>query len=448
MTTAAQIANLCNGEIVGDGNAQVCGACIDSRKVKDGEMFVALRGEQCDGNDFVADAKANGAAAALVSRAARDVALTQIVASDCIVALGEWARKWRAQWSGFAGKLAAVTGSNGKTTVKGMLAAVAAAQAGENAVCISEGNLNNHLGLPLSLLNLREEHRYAVMETGMDAPGELLRLGEIAAPDVAVITNAQRAHLQAFGGEVAGVARAKGELLQSLSPNGRAVINADDKHCKLWRDIAKDKQILTFGFSEAADVHGRAIDGGVNINGVGDIHLSVAGEHNAKNAIAAAAAAQAMDIGANAVREGLQNFRGVGGRLEFKQTRGGATIIDDTYNANPDSMSAALAVLQWQQGAKFAALGDMLALGEKAEEEHRNLGAQIPDNIRLFAVGEMMRHAAKENGGRHFGDKQQLAAALKDAVEKSGGKATVLIKGSRGMKMETVAEALLEGAAR
>ncbi len=444
MMSAAQVARICGGEMRGEGGARIAGVRIDSRQIQAGELFVALRGKRAEGSDYAADAKMRGASAAMLPRANPELALPQIVAADCAAALAQLAGEWRARLCGFRGKLALVTGSNGKTTVKGMLANIARADAGKKAVCESEGNFNNALGLPLSLLRLRARHRYAVLEAGMDSPGELTFLGNIAKADVALITNAQRAHLAGFE-SVAAIARAKGEILQTLPENGAAILNADDEHLPLWRKLAWGVRTVTFGFTEDADVCGRAMEGGVCIAGVGEIFLRVFGAHNAHNALAAAAAARAMGIGEEEIKKGLESFAGTAGRLQFRRGAGGLTVIDDSYNANPDSTIAALQVLAKQPGEKIAALGDMLALGKESAEEHRKLGAHIPKDIRLFAVGEMMQNTvAAAKDGLHCESKKELTEAVQNAVRKcGGGTVAVLVKGSRGMEMETVADALL-----
>ena len=356
-----------------------------------------------------------------------------MIVGSCADALRILARQWRNYFCGFDGALAAITGSNGKTTVKEMLAAICIAAAGEKFVHRSYGNQNNLLGLPLSLLRLHKHHRYAVIEAGMDAPGELRQLGFIAAPQVAVITNAQRAHLGGFE-SVAAIARAKGELLESAQT---AVLNADSPFFDEWKKQCRD--YVSFGFSNKAKVRGRTSEGGVYIDGIGDVALAVAGMHNAHNALAAAAAAQVLAIDKRAIVEGLQKFGGVAGRLQFRHITGGAVVIDDTYNANPDSMLAALAVLARQPGKQIAALGDMLALGKTAAAEHRNIAAAIPQGALLLTVGAMMKKA----GGKHFNNKEQLAKAVREELQNCNGDVAVLVKGSRGMQMETIVEALV-----
>ncbi len=430
--TSALVAVICGGEEWGKFPATFDNAAIDTRQLQKGDLFVALAGENADGHDFVGEAKKRGAAAAMVERKVQ-VDIPQIMVKDCLRALGELARQWRRYYCGFDGGAVVITGSNGKTTVKEMLAAIFAAAAGGRFVHKSEGNKNNLLGLPLSLLQLRKHHKYAVLEAGMDAPGELTALGDIASPQAAVITNAQRAHLGGFD-SVAAIARAKGEILASAQT---AVLNADSPYFGGWKKQCR--RYASFGFGKKAQVRGRVIANGVAIDGIGDIPLSVAGRHNALNALAAAAAARVFAIDGGAIVEGLRKFGGVAGRLQFRQGAGGALVIDDTYNANPDSMLAALAVLAKQPGRKIAALGDMLELGKNAAAEHRNIAAALPKGALLMTVGAMMKNA----GGAHFDNKEALARALQEELQNCGGDAAVLVKGSRGMKMETVAEAII-----
>lgn len=433
-TTLAAV--ICGGESFG-GNANFRGAAIDTRQLQKGNLFVALRGRNADGHQFVGEAKKRGAAAAMVERQIT-IDIPQIVVGDCARGLAALARQWRHYDCGFDGTVAAITGSNGKTTVKGMLASILAAAVGEKFVHQSEGNKNNLLGLPLSLLQLNKRHKYAVLEAGMDAPGELSQLGDIAMPDVAVITNAQRAHLGGFD-SVAAIARAKGEVLASAKT---AVLNADSPYFSFWRKQCRRRcNVASFGFGKKAQTRGRAATGGATIDGIGFIPLAVAGEHNAVNALAAAAAARVLAIDNAAIAEGLQKFNGVAGRLQFRRAACGALVIDDTYNANPDSMLAAFAVLAKQPGRKIAALGDMLALGENAAKEHQNIAAALPKDTLLMTTGAMMKKA----GGAHFDDKDKLARALRRELKNGGNNAAVLVKGSRGMKMETVADAVVNG---
>lgn len=437
LSTATRVAELCGGRRQG-GDPMLSGVCIDSRRVRFGDLFIALSGENTNGHDFVSVAEQQGAAAAMVQLPVS--AKTQIVVGDCEQALVKLASGWR---NVFAGRAAAVTGSNGKTTVKEMLAAICRAAAGDQHVFSTHGNMNNRLGLSLAVLELQPHHQYAVLETGMDAPGELLELGGICRPHVAIVNNAQRAHLGGFA-SVADIARAKGELIETLPPDGVAVLNAADQHISLWRKLAGKRKVLSFGFDQDADFRGEIRGDALHFpNHSTPVKLQVPGAHNLGNALAAAAAASVMSLPPESVVNGLSSFNGVAGRLQHQQLSDNILLIDDTYNANPDSLLAGLKVLSECQGEKFAALGDMLALGESSAAEHAAaVAAADAMNIRLFAVGEQMKAAA---GARGFADKESLVQELM-AQLKACQQGAVLVKGSRGMQMETVVRMLKEGA--
>ncbi len=435
LTTALRAAEWCGGSRSG-GDPVLSGVCIDSRRVRCGDLFVALPGARADGHDFIAAAINGGAAAAMVTAPSRTA--TEITVRDCETALALLASRWRRM---LGARVAAITGSNGKTTVKGMLASIC--RAAEPASHWGKGNMNNRLGLSLGVLAMRPHHRLAVLEAGMDAPGELMELGGICRPRVAIITNAQRAHLGGFA-SVAAIARAKGELIETLPADGAAVLNAADKHLPLWKTLAGRRRVITFGLEENADYRGRADGGGLWLPSCKKpVKLRQPGAHNIRNALAAAAAAAALELPPEAAAAGLESYEGAPGRLQFKRTAEGALLIDDTYNANPDSVAAALAVLAECEGEKFAVLGDMLALGAAAAEEHKNIAAAaVAVGAELFTTGEHMKAAA---AGEHFSDKETLARRLRARLRRCK-KAAVLVKGSRGMRMETVADALERGA--
>lgn len=430
LTNAATIAEWCGGQRQGD-NPILSGVCIDSRCVRHGDLFVALPGSRVDGHDFVTAAAKNGAAAALVGR--QIIMSSQIIVGNCEMALAQIAAHWRAQ---FVGQIAAITGSNGKTTVKEMLTLICRAAVGHDCVFGSRGNMNNRLGMSLNILELRPQHQLAVLEAGMDASGELRELGAMCRPQVVTINNAQRAHLEQLH-SVDAIARAKGELIESLSANGTAVFCADAPHAPLWQQLAADKKILTFGFNNNADYRGTWREHALYLPDINHpIKLQVGGAHNVHNAVAAAATATALNLSATAIVRGLQQFGGVAGRMQYKQTAAGAVLIDDSYNANPDSLAAALSVLAQCDGEKFAVLGDMLALGAATTTEHIAAGkAAIAIGAQLLTIGEQMQAAA----GQHFADKESLIKYLRPRLSKD---ATVLIKGSRGMRMETIVQAL------
>lgn len=419
----------------------------DSRNVQPGMLFVALRGDRHDGHGFVAEALQRGAAAALVGEgfvAAPDMPLLRV--GDTRRALGDLAAYWRGR---FSLPLAAVTGSSGKTTVKEMLAAVLREVAPEPQVLVSQGNLNNDIGLPLTLLKLNDRHRYAVVELGMNHLGEIRALSRMAQPTVALVNNAGTAHL-GYLGTVENVARAKGEIFEGLGPDGVAVINADDAFAGLWRELAAGRQVMDFGLGSGAAIRARyqLTSAGSELElltpvGNATTRLAVPGLHNVRNALAATAAALALGVGLPAVTAGLWNFRGVKGRLQSKPCRFGGVLLDDTYNANPDSVAAAIDVLAATPGKTLLVLGDMGELGPAGMALHAQLGerARRAGIARLFGLGPLSAAAVKEFGsdGRHFNALPDLLNAMETAL---GSEDVVLVKGSRFMGMERVVEAL------
>ena len=433
LMTATEAAQWCGGRRWG-GDPILTGVCIDSRQARGGDLFVALPGAHTDGHQFITAAAGSGAVAAMVSESSiNNAGVARIVVGDCGEALRRLAATWRLR---FTGTLIAITGSNGKTTVKEMLASICRAAAGEAQVHHSSGNFNNRLGVPLSLLGLRVRHHLAVLEAGMDAPGELRELGRLLRPQVVVINNVMRAHLGGFN-SLAEIAAAKGELLESLPANGTAILNADDVHLPLWKKLAGARRVLTFGFGDAADYRGTWQNGVLHLPTGEAVTLQTAGAHNANNALAAAAAATALNLLPPSIIAGLAEFEGVVGRLQFIQC-GNWLIIDDSYNANPDSVLAALAVLAAQAGEKIAILGDMLDLGTAAADAHRQVLAAATDAaIEVFSVGE---HFGRAGSAQHFADKEALLKSLRSRL--GGRTATLLVKGSRGMGMETIARAL------
>ncbi|THF61900.1 UDP-N-acetylmuramoyl-tripeptide--D-alanyl-D-alanine ligase [Pseudothauera nasutitermitis] len=428
----------------------------DSRAVKPGQLFVALRGERFDGHDFIADAAAAGAVAALVDArwaAEHDPApLPLLVVDDTRLALGALAAYWRAQ---LKLPLIGVTGSNGKTTVKDMCAAILRAQAaldgfGPESVLATTGNLNNDIGLPLTLLVLRAEHRAAVVEMGMNHPGEIAYLTRIARPTVAIVTNAQRAHLLGMG-SVAEVAREKGGIYEGLGADGVAVINADDPHAGYWRELNAGRRVVSFALRHPADVAGHCVLHGlgcrVEINapaGQLAFDLQVPGEHNARNAVGAAAACLAAGASLDAVGAGLAGYAGTRGRLQCRAALHGATLLDDTYNANPDSVRAGIDVLASTPGRKILVLGDMGEIGQTSAQVHDEIGgyAKSKGVDALYALGEMSAVAARNfgEGGAHFNGVDALVGALTGELDAD---TVVLVKGSRFMRMERVADRLV-----
>jgi UDP-N-acetylmuramoyl-tripeptide--D-alanyl-D-alanine ligase len=422
------------------------GVSTDTRAVKRGELFVALRGERFDGHDFLAAAAERGATGAIVDRGYRKaLPLPAVVVDDTRRALGELARHWRRR---FSPALVAVTGSNGKTTVKEMLAAILCAHAkqhpaGEAAVLATSGNLNNDIGVPLTLLRLRATHRWCAIELGMNHPGEIAYLAGIAAPTVAVVNNAQREHLE-FMSSVEQVATENGSVYDALPADGVAVVNADDGHASYFRSRAQPRRVLEFG------LQGTAVSGRYRLNhlsteirirtphGEIDATLAIPGLHNVRNALAAAACGLAAGASTASIGAGLTAFRPYTGRLQVKQAPGGLTVIDDTYNANPDSVRAAIDVLVSCPGPTSLVLGDMGEVGEQGPQFHREVGeyARAKGVGTLLALGAATHEAvaAFGEGGQHFETVEALVAALQAK--------TVLVKGSRFMKMERVVAAL------
>ena len=441
----------------GTADVRFSGVSTDTRKIQPGDLYIALRGEHFDGADFIAQAMGAGAAAVLMnadSYAAQSSILNPqssiLLVEDTRLALGELAAYWRGK---FAIPVIAITGSNGKTTVKEMLAAILrVAAGGDEAVLATKGNFNNDIGMPLTLLQLNSQHRYAVIEMGMNHPGEIDYLSRIAKPQIALINNASGAHLAGMG-SVEAVALAKGEIFAGLQHEGSAIINADDKYAPLWRSLAGGHSLLEFGLNINADVTGNWCPqaNGLRLiaqtpNGDFTAEMQVPGEHNARNALAATAAALALNLSLESILSGLEKFSGVAGRLQYKQARGGATIIDDSYNANPASLEAAIAVLAQAPGRRILVLGDMGELGDAAGGFHAGIGATAHQSgiEKLYALGELSREAVKSFGNQaeHFDTVEALQAAMDKELHIG---TTILVKGSRFMKMERVVKYLETG---
>ncbi len=448
MTLAQAQAFLPLAQLHGDGATALRRVHSDSRSLREGDLFVALRGERFDAHDFLSGARAAGAAAVLAERGVAECGLPGLQVADSLQAMGALAAGWRGQ---FTLPLIAVTGSNGKTTVTQMVASILRAWHGEAAFS-TEGNFNNHIGVPLTLLRLRREHHSAVVELGMNHPGEIAQLAAMAAPTVALVNNAQREH-QEFMVSVEAVARENGAVIASLGADGVAVFPADDAHTPLWRELAGARRVLTFalGSPAAADVTAEADwhadHWAVSLHTpLGHCHfvLRVAGLHNVKNAAAAAACAIAAGAPLTAVASGLEAFSAVKGRSQAKVIeRAGRriTLIDDSYNANPDSVLAAIGVLAALPGPRWLVLGDMGEVGDQGPAFHREVGeaAQRSGIEMLWTAGALCAHSATAYGsGRHFDSVESLLAALRDAPSA----ASVLVKGSRFMKMERVVAAL------
>jgi UDP-N-acetylmuramoyl-tripeptide--D-alanyl-D-alanine ligase len=434
---------------VGDGAVAITRVHSDTRSLQSGDLFVALKGERFDAHEFLAQAKTSGAVAALAERGLAQAGLPGLEVADSGQALIQLAGAWRKR---FHLPLIAVTGSNGKTTVTQMIAAILRAWQGDAAFA-TQGNLNNHIGVPLTLLRLREAHHAAVIELGMNHPGEIAQLAAIAAPTVALVNNAQREH-QEFMATVEAVARENGTGIEALGPTGTAVFPADDAHAPIWFGLAGRRPMLTFALQGTADVTGLAAWSddrwSVMLNtpaGAAALQLRVAGQHNVRNALAATACALAAGCPLDAIVRGLEGFVPVKGRSQLGSfQRGGrrVTLVDDTYNANPDSVRAAIDVLAAMPGPRWLVLGDMGEVGDQGLAFHREVGAYAKQRgiDSLWTAGELCVHAAQAFGdARHFASVAALIATLAEAPPM----AAVVVKGSRFMKMEQVVAALTAG---
>lgn len=425
----------------------------DTRQLQPGDLFVALKGDRFDGHDYVARAMSLGAVGALVSRVV-DGGGSQILVDDVLDGLQRYAQSWR---NDFDIPVIGITGSSGKTTTKQMVAAVVAAR---GPVLATVGNLNNHIGVPLTLLSLRAEHRTAVIEMGANHAGEIALLARLAQPQIGIVTQAGDAHLEGFGSRE-GVAHAKGELFAAIAnraAGGVAIINADDVYAPLWRQLAGTAPVLSFGLAAEADV--RAEDPvGVPEHapeaitftliapvGGARIELALPGLHNVQNALSAAAVGIALNLGIEQIAKGLANVAPVAGRLNWKTTREGARLLDDSYNANPTSLRAALNLLAGLPGQRWLVLGEMRELGPDAASIHEDAGraARSVGIDRLYTLGAMAGHAGDGYGSAAHGFERidDLVAALRDELNEG---VTVLVKGSRGARMERVVAALTGG---
>jgi len=444
MSTLATAADFMHGRLHGSDQA-FNGVSTDTRTLKQGELFVALQGPNFDGCDYVGQARDKGAAGAVVPRLV-DEAIAQIAVQDSRRALGELGAAWRQQLSPI---VVGVTGSNGKTTLKELTAACLATAAPTLA---TQGNLNNDIGMPLMLTRIEDRHRFAVLEMGANHAGEIAYLTALARPDIVVITNAGDAHLEGFGSRD-GVARAKGEILCGEARPKVAILNADDHYFEYWSTMVDDTQLITFGIDADADVYARNIvakAGGSRFDlhlpgGDIDVTLALSGRHNVRNACAAAAIAVAVGIDIADIKSGLESVKPVEGRLRRLAGIGGATIYDDSYNANPVSVAAAAEFLAALPGDNLIVLGDMGELGDDAARLHAETGAKVRDAgvSRLLATGELSRNTVEAfgEGASWHADVDELTARLKSELTEG---MNVLVKGSRFMRMERVVEALRE----
>lgn len=442
------------GKLIGE-NVAFTSVSIDTRAIQPGQLYIAIKGHNFDGNAFVDQAEEAGAIAAVVHQDVKST-LPHIIVDDTRLALAELAGAWRRALSA-RGKeplsIVGITGSNGKTTVKEMVAAILAVK---GSVLFTQGNLNNDIGVPLTLLRLNEEHRYAVIEMGANHAGEIAYTSRYAQADVVIITNAGAAHLEGFG-SVDGVAKAKGEIIETLKNDCIAVINHDDAYFDYWKSVAGDRRILSFGLNSGADVSAKAIKTEIRDNtfvttfelvtsqGTADIILKLAGQHNVINALAATAASLALGLDMKQIKQGLESVKPVTGRLQTLVSRLGNIVIDDTYNANSASLKAGLDVLAGSTGERWLVLGAFGELGPDSPKMHGEMGALIKASgvVRLLAVGSDSRNTVQAfgKGATFFETQQDLIDVLKQELK---GDETILIKGSRAQRMENVAAALVE----
>ena len=445
MATLAQFATDCGGVLHGE-DRDYSSVCIDTRKLTAGELFVALRGPNFDANTFIAEAQKRGAAGAVAELASAE-GLSIIEVDNGLAALQRAACSHRRRYTGI---LIGVAGSNGKTTTKEMLASILARRAPTLATA---GNLNNHIGVPLTLLRLETQHRHAVIEMGANHPGDVTELAGFAQPSIGLVTNAGAEHLEGFG-SLEAAARAEGELFAALPADGVAVLNVDDAFAGLWRDMTVAR-IVTFGLGSKADFSARDIHTSSDSKGFAtrfvmhtpqgtvEIELALAGKHNVINALGAAAAAVTAGATLEQVAAGLAAMRSVAGRLQWRSATCGASLIDDSYNANPSSMQAAIDVLANQSARRWLVIGDMGELGDFATEAHREAGryARAHGVERLFAFGSLAALAADSfgTGATRHTEIEDLIAAVRAELT---GDVCLLVKGSRSNRLERLVHAL------
>jgi UDP-N-acetylmuramoyl-tripeptide--D-alanyl-D-alanine ligase len=452
IASVRQFADLCGGRY--SGADQSCsGVSTDTRTLRPGDIYLALRGPRFDGNEFLGAAAAAGAVAAVVDRPVKDAPVPLIQVQDGQQALTRAASNWRAL---FKGTVVGVAGSNGKTTVKEMTASILSAA----GTCLAtRGNLNNHIGVPLTLLRLSAEHRYAVIEIGANNPGEVAALVKVARPDVGLITNAGAEHLEGFG-DLDGVARAEGEMVAGLAADGTAVINGDDTYASLWRGMSTAR-VVSFGIDSAADfrateMHECLKETGFHVTytlvsplGSHQVRLNVGGRHNVLNSLAAAAAANAAGATAANIIDGLAAMQPVSGRLQPGRTQQGARLIDDSYNANPSSMRAGIDVLAGLGGRPWLVMGDMGELGDHARDSHVEIGRYARERgvQRVFATGPLSMLAVESfgSGATWYPDAESLARAVNEELSAD---VSLLVKGSRSNRLERVVARLTGAAGR
>ena len=475
MTSLSQAQAMLPGSTLMNASAQnakeimISRVGTDSRQIERNELFVALVGERFDAHDFLLDVAKAGAGAALISNQDQCPAdLPAICVSNTRIGLGNLAKAWRATYSI---PLALVTGSNGKTTVKEMIASIFKAAVGEQHTLVTKGNLNNDIGLPLTLLKLRPTDRLAVVELGMNHPGETAQLAAIAQASIALINNAQREH-QEFMATVAAVAQEHSDAIRVLPKDGIAVFPADSEFSNVWREAAADRKVIDFILTSAQTKTSASVTGSLLSNGfvkiqteLGtiEVQLNTLGSHNVRNALAACSVGIAAGVSLEKIKQGLEAFSPVNGRMQAKAMDSNRTLIDDSYNANPDSVRAAIDALKQSGNLSWLILGDMGEVGNQGPEFHREVGAYAAEQgiSKLFALGEQCQFALQgfnkvastsltASSAIHFADMDslitQLRAALHAQSTGSNQHLNILVKGSRFMRMERVVQALLEEA--
>jgi len=444
----SEIAHAVNGKLNG-ADLDIASVSIDTRTLQPDDLYVAIKGHQFDGNQFIDKAEAAGASSAILGTGYNSK-LPHVLVEDTRLALGRLARAWRGNAKA---RIVGITGSNGKTTVKEMTAAILAVA---GSVLYTKGNLNNDIGVPLTLLRLSEEHNYAVIEMGANHLGEIAYVNRIANPDVVILNNAGAAHLEGFG-SLDGVAKGKGEIVETLKSDGVAVLNRDDKYFEYWRELAGSRRIISYGLAETADVTAKRIDTGIVGNSFATsfelqtkqgsiaVNLKLAGMHNVMNALAASAAASALGITLDQIKKGLERAGPVAGRLQPLVSPRGSIVIDDSYNANASSLKAGLDVLVNCKGQPWVVLGAFAELGQDSPIIHEEIGELIKSKgvVRLLAIGPDAENSVRAfgKGATFFNNQEELIAALNAELK---GDETILIKGSRTQRMENIAAALVE----
>lgn len=444
--TLNQIKKIVGGKYQGDAallKKRIKRISINSHDIQKGDLFIGIKGEKFDGDMFASEALKKGAVAAIVA-SKQEALKNKILVKTGREALGKIAQYWKAQSKI---PLVAITGSNGKTTTKEMVASILSTHLkSKRRLLVSQGNYNNDIGLPLSLLNIKKTQKCAVVEMGMNHKGEISYLSKIARPDVAVITNIAEAHIEFFGSKK-GIAKAKSEIFEGLKKSGIAIINRDDDFYSLMKNAAQTKNIISFGLDKKADVYVyktlKDISQIHTPKGQIDISLKLQGEHNLKNALAAIASSLALKIPLKTIKKGIEAIKPVQGRLEVKKGLNGSILIDDTYNANPESMRAAIDVLSNQEGHKILVVGDMGELGKKAAQYHASIGTYINKKkiSDIVGTGPLTKHTINKCSGdaKWFSNKKDLIKYVKSKIKKDS---SVLVKGSRFMKMEEVVKGL------